>query len=381
MKESSKAGYNLAAIVAQFNIQGQVATIQPHGSGHIHDTFRVTNAQADSPAYLLQRVNHHVFKNVPALMENIQVVTNHLRKKLRALPNANPEKEVLTLIPTQSGQFYYTDADGNYWRLYYFLENTRTYDIVETPRQAYEGGKAFGKFQRLLADLPVTQLQETIPDFHNIENRLRLFHEAIAKDPVGRVKEVQPEIQAIETRVATMSTVLQLGRAGQIPLRITHNDTKFNNVLLDAHNKAQCVIDLDTVMPGYVAYDFGDAIRTTVNTAAEDEKDLSKIEVDLALFRGFTEGFLAETGGFLLRTELTSLAYGVLLLPYIMGLRFLTDYIDGDNYYKIHFPEHNLQRARAQLQLVRKLEANFKEIMAIILEVAQVQNRVAVEGN
>jgi len=380
MKESSKTGYNLAAIVGQFNIQGQAAAIEPHGSGHIHDTFRVINAEAGAPDYLLQRVNHHVFKNVPALMENIQVVTKHLREKLSALPQANPEKEVLTLVPTQSGQWYYTDADGNYWRVYYFLDNTRTYDIVENAQQAYQGGKAFGKFQRLLADLPVNQLHETIPNFHNIESRLRLFREAMAKDPIGRVKAVQPEIQAIEERIATMRTVLNLGESGQIPPRITHNDTKFNNVLLDANNKAQCVIDLDTVMPGYVAYDFGDAIRTTVNTAAEDEKDLSKIKVDLTLFRGFTEGFLSETGAFLSRTELTSLAYGVLLLPYIMGLRFLTDYIDGDNYYKIHFPEHNLQRARAQLQLVKNLEVHFKEMMAIILEVARVQDQVAVAG-
>ncbi|GEO04547.1 hypothetical protein AAE02nite_22110 [Adhaeribacter aerolatus] len=381
MKESSKAGDNLAAVVREFSIRGQVADIHPHGSGHIHDTYRVKNGQPGCPDYLLQRVNHHVFKNVPALMENIQVVTKHLRDKLSTLPEANPEKEVLTLVPTQAGHWYFTDADGNYWRVYLFLDNTRSYDIVETPQQAYEGGKAFGKFQQLLADLPVNLLHETIPNFHNIESRLRLFREAITKDPVGRVKEVQPEIEAVENRIATMSTVLNLGQAGQIPLRITHNDTKFNNVLLDAQNKAQCVIDLDTVMPGYVAYDFGDAIRTTVNTAAEDEKDLSKIKVDLALFRGFTEGFLAETGAFLSRTELTSLAYGVLLLPYIMGLRFLTDYIDGDNYYKIHFPEHNLQRARAQLQLVSVLEDNFKEMMAIILEVAQARNQVAVEGN
>ncbi|MDB5263663.1 MAG: desulfatase [Adhaeribacter sp.] len=381
MKQSSPESYNLESIVAQFVTEGEVAEIKSYGSGHIHDTFRVKNAQPEYPDYLLQRVNHHVFKNVPALMENIKRVTDHLREKLVAIPGANPRKEVLTLMPTRTGQWYFGDEAGNYWRLYYFIDKTQTYDIVETPQQAYEGGKAFGKFQRLLADLPVNLLHDTIPDFHNLASRLQLFREAIRKDPVGRVQAVQAEIQAIEQRAETMGTVLRLGQSGQIPLRITHNDTKFNNVLLDASDKAQCVIDLDTVMPGYVAYDFGDAIRTTVNTAAEDEKDLEKISVNMDLFRGFTEGFLEETGTFLSRFELASLTYGVLLLPYIMGLRFLTDYIDGDNYYKIHFPEHNLQRARAQLQLVKQLEARQEQMVQIISQIAGTSPRLATADN
>jgi hypothetical protein len=376
MKESSKADFDLNAIAAQFTTEGKIAAFKPHGSGHIHDTFQVINAQPEYPDYLLQRINHHVFKNVPALMENIQVVTSHLRAKLNAMPEASPEKEVLTLIPTRTGHWYYQDEAGNYWRLYYFLDDTHTYDIVQTPQQAYEGGKAFGKFQRLLADLPVNLLHDTIPDFHNIESRLRLFRDAIRRDPVGRVKEVQPEIQAIEQRAEIMGTVLRLGQTGQIPLRITHNDTKFNNILLNAADKAQCVIDLDTVMPGYVAYDFGDAIRTTVNTAAEDEKELEKITVNMDLFRGFTQGFLEETGSFLSQAELDSLSYGVLLLPYIMGLRFLTDYIDGDNYYKIGFPGHNLQRSRAQLQLVSKLEEQFERMARIINEIARTSSKL-----
>jgi len=377
MTQNSKAGYDLEAIIAQFSIQGKIKEIIPHGSGHIHDTYRVINSQPEYPDYLLQRVNHHVFKNVLALMENIQVVTRHLREKLSATPGADPAKEVLTLIPTRTSQWYYQDEAGNYWRVYYFLENTRTYDIVETPQQAYEGGRAYGKFQRLLADLPVNQLHDTIPDFHNIESRLRIFHDAVRRDPVGRVANVQPEIQAIEERAEIMGTVLRLGLSGEIPLRITHNDTKYNNVLLDAADKAQCVIDLDTVMPGYVAYDFGDAIRTTVNTAAEDEKDLQKINVNLDLFRGFTEGFLEETATFLSQSELTSLWYGVLLLPYIQGLRMLTDYIDGDNYFKIHFPDHNLQRARAQLQLVSKLEEQQERITGIITQISEAHPRLA----
>ncbi|QNF32862.1 aminoglycoside phosphotransferase family protein [Adhaeribacter swui] len=377
MKKSSKEAYDLPDIIAQFKIQGTVGAIQTHGSGHIHDTFHVANHQAEAPDYLLQRINHHIFKNVPLLMDNIRQVTAHLREKLQTIPGAEPGKEVLTLVPTHHDQWYYQDEAGNYWRMYYFLKNTNSYDIVQTPQQAFEGGKAFGRFQALLADLAVDRVHDTIPNFHNIQSRLQIFRAAIQKDPVNRVKDVAPEIAFVEERAEAMSTILRLGEAGALPLRITHNDTKFNNVLLSQDNKAQCVIDLDTVMPGYVAYDFGDAIRTTVNTAAEDEKDLEKVTVNMALLESFTQGFLEETKLLLSKTEIESLALGVLLLPYIMGLRFLTDYIDGDNYYKIHFPEHNLQRARAQLQLVKKLEEQYPQIEQIIRTCAQVKPQLS----
>lgn len=371
MNEQMPSTFDLPRMIRQFSIQGEAGRVSPHGSGHIHDTFRVKNAQAGQPDYLLQRINHHVFKNVPALMENMQRVTAYLREKVAAQPGGQPDKEVLTLIPTRNGQDYYPDEAGNYWRMFLFLDHTRTYDLVETPDQAYEGGKAFGHFQALLADFPVGQLHDTIPDFHNIVNRLHLFHEVLGRDPLGRAKEVRAEIAAIEDRAEGMSRIYHLGQAGKLPLRITHNDTKFNNVLLDQFNHAQCVIDLDTVMPGYVAYDFGDAIRTTVNTAAEDEPDPNKINVNMDLFRGFTTGFLAETRALLTDAEIDSLAMGVLLLPYIMAVRFLTDYIDGDHYYKTHFPGHNLQRARAQLTLVSKLEKEYKQIQQIIRQTAR----------
>ncbi|MGV3502849.1 MAG: phosphotransferase enzyme family protein [Adhaeribacter sp.] len=371
MNEQSPSTFNLTSIIRQFSLQGTAAGISPHGSGHIHDTYRVKNADPGQPDYLLQRINHHVFKNVPALMENMKRVTAYLRGKVAAQPGGQPDKEVLTLVPTTAGQDYYQDEAGNYWRVFLFLEDTRCYDLVETPEQAQEGGKAFGHFQALLADFPVDQLHDTIPDFHNIVSRLQLFREALERDPRGRVKEVTSEIAAIEDRAELMSMIYQLGQAGKLPLRITHNDTKFNNVLLDEHNRAQCVIDLDTVMPGYVAYDFGDAIRTTVNTAAEDEADTDKIQVNMDLFRGFTTGFLAETRGLLSDAEIDSLAMGVLLLPYIMAVRFLTDYIDGDHYYKIHFPGHNLQRARAQLTLVARLEQEYEKIEQTIRQAAR----------
>jgi Phosphotransferase enzyme family len=380
MKQQTLPSFDLPYIISQFAISGSAAAVSPHGSGHIHDTFRVQNAQGGAPDYLLQRINHHVFKNVPALMENIRQVTDHLRAKVAAQPGGRPDQEVLALVPTVSGADYYQDAAGNYWRMYLFLADTLSYDLVQTPQQAYEGGKAFGHFQALLADFPVSRLHDTIPDFHNVESRLQLFRAAIHRDPLGRVEEVAAEIAAIEERAVAMARIYHLGQAGQLPLRITHNDTKFNNVLLDQNNRAQCVIDLDTVMPGYVAYDFGDAIRTTVNTAPEDEPDPEKIRVNMDLFAGFTAGFLAETKSFLSEAEVASLSMGVLLLPYIMGMRFLTDYIDGDHYYKIHFPGHNLQRSRAQLTLVRKLEAQHDRMAQLIREIARARQEPAPAG-
>jgi Phosphotransferase enzyme family len=380
MNQDLSTTYDYPAIIGQFAISGGVGGLEPYGSGHIHDTFRVQNAQAGQPDYLLQRINNHVFKDVPALMENIRKVTDHLREKVAAQPAGQPDKEVLTLVPTIAGQDYLQDAAGNYWRIFLFLDETNSYDLVQTPQQAYEGGLAFGRFQALLADFPVDQLHDTIPKFHNIQSRLQLFRAAIDRDPVGRVKEVAAEIAAFEERAASMGQILALGQSGQLPLRITHNDTKFNNVLLDQNNQAQCVIDLDTVMPGYVAYDFGDAIRTTVNTAAEDEPDPTKIDVNMDLFTGFTTGFLSQTHALLSETEIASLSLGVLLLPYIMGLRFLTDYIDGDHYYKIHFPGHNLQRSRAQLTLVQKLEKQHDKMNHIIREIARAKQQPAAAG-
>lgn len=371
MVEKTEVGREVAPVLAQFQLQGKVAAVRPHGSGHIHDTYHVQMATPGAPDYLLQRMNHHVFKDIAGLMQNIQLVTAHLRQKLQHVPGANPAAEVLTLVPTHSQDYVWQDEAGNFWRMYLFLENTVSHDLVTTSQQAYEGGKAFGRFQALLSDLPVEEVRETIPDFHNVVNRLRLFKDTKEADPVGRVAQVGPEIAFVEERAAAMSTIYHWGQAGKLPLRITHNDTKFNNVLLTPQGQAQCVIDLDTVMPGYVAYDFGDAIRTTVNTAPEDEPDLEKINVNVDLFEGFTQGFLAETGSALTPQELDSLIHGVLLLPFIMGLRFLTDYIDGDHYYKTHFKEHNLQRARAQFQLVQRLEALRPQLEKIILKVAQ----------
>ncbi len=355
-----------ANILDPFATEGRPGPVEPYGSGHIHDTYRVRNGEAGRPEYILQRVNHQVFTRVPELMENISRVTAHLREKLRDVPGADPDRETLTVVPTRGGALYHQDPEGNYWRLYRLIADARSYDVVASPALAYQGGKAFGRFGALLADLPATELHETLPHFHDIERRLVTFEKVLAADPAGRAREVGPEIEFVRERAEAMGTILRWGRAGRLPLRITHNDTKFNNVLLDARDQALCVVDLDTVMPGYVAYDFGDSIRTTANTAAEDEADLSKVDFNVSLFEAYARGYLEEMGRFLTPDEVASLPLGCKLMPYIMGVRFLTDYLDGDHYYKIHFAGHNRQRARAQFAYLRRLEARYGEVERIV---------------
>jgi len=362
MGNNSLTDNQIFSLISEFKIDADIASVKPFGSGHINDTYRIVNADSGANDYLLQRVNHHVFKDVPLLMNNLVNVTRHLEQKLRS------DKNVLTIISTKDGDPYFKTPDGNYWRVFYFLKDTKSYDLVTTEKQAFEGGKAFGAFQALLADLDTALVKDTIPDFHNIEYRLANLQKAIDTDRVDRLKEVSAEVAFIQQRSAAMSKILQLGRSGILPLRIVHNDTKFNNVLLDQNDNAQCVIDLDTVMPGYAAYDFGDSIRTIINIAAEDEADTNRIGLNLALFEAYTKGFLQEAKSFLTGPEVGSLIKGVLLLPYIQAVRFLTDYLEGDHYFKIHSFHHNLQRARAQLALVAKLEENQGLLERIITE-------------
>ena len=365
---SKDSSYNFPDTLGMFCTSGDVSDILQYGSGHINSTFHIKMKGDGSKDYLLQRINNYVFKDVPGLINNIKLVTDHLWKKLSTTAGADPEREVLSLIPTIDNQYYYKDKDNNYWRMYHYLQNTKSYDVVKTPQQAYEGGKAFGKFQTLLSDLDSKLLIETIPNFHNVQYRLSNLQNAIQENPVNRLELCSEIIAYLKEREDAMRTILRLGKEGKLPLRITHNDTKFNNVLLDENDKANCVIDLDTVMPGYVAYDFGDAIRSIVNTAAEDEKDLSKITINLKLFEAYTTGYLQEANNFL--TEMETLVDGVLLLPYMQTVRFLTDYIDGDNYYKIDFPEHNMQRTLAQLELFKKLEENYGRMKTIVQQIS-----------
>lgn len=368
MSQSNSTEAHIYDLIATFRIDADIASVVPFGSGHINDTYRIKNSDPNGVDYLLQRVNHYVFKDVPILMQNLLYVTVHLKQKLSEIPGSDLEKEVMTIVETHDGKPYFQDGNGNYWRVFHFLKDTRSYDQVTTGQQAYEGGKAFGKFQALLADMEPRLIKDTIPDFHNIESRLAKFEQAIEANKVGRLHKVLPEVEFIRQRVDEMSEILRLGRAGQLPLRIVHNDTKFNNVLLNSDDYAQCVIDLDTVMPGYVAYDFGDSIRTIANTGCEDEHNIELIDINISLFESYTKGYLKEAVHFLTESELNSLLKGVLLLPYAQTVRFLTDYLEGDHYYKIQSPDHNLQRAKAQLALVKKLEENRDKLGQIIID-------------
>jgi hypothetical protein len=358
--------YDFSGIIAHFNIEGEGFEITPFGSGHINDTFLVKGKTGKFPGYLLQKINNFVFKDIDGLMGNMVCVINHLKEKISETPGGDPEKEAITLVKGKNEKYYYKDDQGDYWRMAHFLDDTRSYDLVTTSKQAYQGGVAFGRFQNLLSDLDPGVLIDTIPDFLNIEKRLNDFNKAIKNDSAGRLETVLSEVEFLSSWSTAMNEILILGKAGILPLRITHNDTKFNNILLDKNNNIQCVIDLDTVMPGYVAYDFGDAIRSIINTAVEDEEDLNAIQLNIPLFTEFTKGYLSQTKSFLTEPELKSLIIGVLLLPYMQAVRFLTDYLEGDVYYKTHFPLHNLQRTRAQIQLFKLLELNRKELSDIV---------------
>jgi len=353
-------------IVNFFVIEGQPTSIESFGSGHINDTYKIVTSLKDRPNYMLQRINNNVFKNVDQLMANLAIVCNHIKKKLETLEEDNIEGKVLTPIPTHDGQLYYRDAQNTYWRMFILIEGTKTYDIVETTQQAEEGGKAFGRFQAMLADLNPHDIYEVIPNFLNIASRLRDFKEAVSRNVAKRAEKVREEIDFILARENKMNTLLDMASKSQIPLRITHNDTKFNNVLLNQADEAQCVIDLDTVMPGYVAYDFGDAIRTIINSAAEDEVDLSKVTLNIPLFEAYTTGYLESAHHFLYPMEVKSLVDGVLLLPYMQVVRFLTDYLNGDTYYKVNHAEHNLQRTKAQMKLVIEIEKHENELRSIV---------------
>lgn len=358
--------YNFDDILSNFDIQIDIKSIKAYGSGHINDTFFVKNKQQNGSDFLLQRINDYIFKDVAGLMRNLELVIGHLKQKMLLLPGKNLNTNVLKLVNCKNGQTYFKAEDGNNWRVFHFLANTRSYDLVTTAQQAQQGGMAFGSFQSLLSDLDPALLIQTIPDFLNIEKRLKDFKLAIKNDSCGRVNEVISEIDFLLERSQGMLEILQSGKAGKLPLRVTHNDTKFNNVLLDQADQFQCVIDLDTVMPGYVAYDFGDAIRTIINNAAEDEADLDKIQLNIPLFTAFTQGYLSETYQFLTEQEVKSLIKGVFLLPYMQAVRFLNDYLQGDVYYKTDFTAHNLQRTRAQIQLVKMLEKDTAELQQII---------------
>jgi hypothetical protein len=357
---------DLYDIINRFNIQGKIGGVKGYGSGHINDTYLLKNNDTLLPDYLLQKINDHVFKDVDGLMRNIDQVLGHLKQKAQDTPGMDAELNVLTLVKCKDGRLSLVDDAGGHWRVFHFMKDTLSYDQVTTENQALQGGLAFGSFMSALADLDPALLVQTIPDFLNIEKRLKDLNIAIHADTAGRLSAVNEEVAFLLERSSKMMNILQLGNTGILPLRITHNDTKFNNVLLGKDDRFQCVIDLDTVMPGYAAYDFGDAVRTIINQGSEDEKDLSKIQLNLPLFTAFTCGFLSETSSILMEREVQTLIDGVLLLPYMQSVRFLTDHLNGDVYYKINTEGHNLQRTRAQMQLVKLLEEHAEGLNNII---------------
>ena len=353
--------------VVQFAAERSLEERRPYGNGHINDTFLLVYEMPDGTKkqYILQRMNHEIFRNPQQLMENIVNVTTYLREMIVS-QGGEPDRETLNVVKTRSGENYYQDSDGNYWRLFLFIERTICLEKVESAEDFYDSAVAFGNFQRMLADYPAETLHETIPNFHHTPSRFLAFQRAVREDKLGRAASVKAEIEFALAREKDTFVLTDLLAAGQLPLRVTHNDTKLNNILFDeSSRKALCIIDLDTVMPGLSHYDFGDSIRFGASTGEEDEKDLSRVELDLSLFEVFTKGYLEGCGGRLTDKEIEMLPMGAKLMTYECGIRFLADHLEGDVYFKIHRDGHNLDRARTHFKLVADMEAKWDAMRAI----------------
>ena len=354
---------DLLSIVSHFQMQGTVREIKPLGSGLINDTYKVTTAEAGAQDYVLQRINHAIFQNVEMLQSNIEAVTRHIRKKLEENREADVERKVLHFIPTAEGKTYWYDGE-NYWRIMTFIPRAKTYETVN-PEYSYYAGAAFGNFQAMLADIPDT-LGETIPDFHNMEFRLKQLRDAVAADAAGRVQEVRYFLDEIEKRADEMCKAERLFREGKLPKRVCHCDTKVNNMMFDEDGTVLCVIDLDTVMPSFIFSDYGDFLRSGANTGLEDDKNPDNVNFNMEIFRAFTKGYLESGKSFLLPIEIENLPYAAALFPYMQCVRFLADYINGDTYYKIQYPEHNLVRTKAQFKLLQSVEEHTPEMKKFI---------------
>lgn len=351
-------------IFNSFQILGDLLFAEPYGNGHINDTYRVNVSQGGAViSYLFQRINNRVFSNPVDLMENIERICSHLEKGASS-------RNVLTLIKSKDGRPYVVDDEDNYWRAYIFIERALGYDIVETEKQAFEAAAAFGRFQALLSDIPGKRLKETIENFHNTPVRLEKFKKALRADSCSRAETVRREIDFYLSFENHVSELIDRITSGELPERVTHNDTKLNNVLLDIKTgEAVCVIDLDTSMPGLAAYDFGDLVRTSTCLAAEDEKDLSKVVVQRNLYEALIRGYLSTGSSFLTEEEVKSLVFGGILITYEVGLRFLTDYLEGDIYFKARYGDHNLVRSRMQMALVEALIDIRDDMEALALSV------------
>ncbi len=351
--------YSVQDVLRQFGLDLPTNT---YGNGHINSTYIVES----DPKCILQRVNTDIFRHPEQVMENIALVTEHLRKKIIAA-GGDPLRETLTLLPTVDGKSYYMTPDGSCYRLYRFIDGTVSYDTAKTPELFAESARAFGRFQKMLADFPSEKLYETIPNFHDTGDRLKNFRASVAANRSGRADSVQPEIEFVLARANEVTAVTDAIAAGTVPLRVTHNDTKLNNVMLDPKTgESVCVVDLDTVMPGSLLYDYGDSLRFGASTGAEDQRDLSKISFDLTYFEAYTDAFLSELADFITPAEVELLPFSAKLMTLECGMRFLADHIDGDIYYRIHRENHNLDRCRTQFKLVADMESKMDEMKAIV---------------
>ncbi len=356
---------NVVEMVAVGLLPYPIQNIEEFKSGLINSSYKITTKDAAHPNYLLQKINHNVFKDVESLQYNIKMVTDHIRQKLHIKGIPDIDRHVLTPISIGKGEnskLYYWDSNGDYWRLFLFIEDSHSYEKMENPQMAEVAGRAFGQFHKHLKDFPAKRLCEVIPNFHNTPVRVENLRRRVAINPADRLKYVNKEVDFLLNRSHDFLMIAELGEKGSIPTRVVHQDTKFNNILFDKNGEVLCIVDLDTVMPGYICYDVGDAIRSGANTGKEDDKDVNNIQLDMDVFKGFLKGFLDKTRMFLKSAEIDTLAYGAKLLTYEQAVRFLDDFLDGDKYYKVEYPEHNLVRARAQIKLLQSIESHFKEM-------------------
>ena len=363
--------FPLEEIIKNFNIDGEYIGYYLSNDGHINNTFvlEFDDGLGKIKSYLLQLINTNVYKNPDELMENIVGVTEYLRK-IVVDNGGDPERECLNVYFTSDGKPYYRDADGNCWRCYNFITGAHSCQSIDDPETFANAARAFGKFQCLLADYPSETLHETIPNFHNTLSRFADFEKAVSDNIAGRADSVRDEIDFVLARRDDAGVLVKLLEKGKLPLRVTHNDTKLNNVMFDNEtDEGICVIDLDTVMPGLSLYDFGDSIRFGANTAAEDEKDLSKVSLSLPLYREYTAGYLSTAGQSLTPTEVEYLPFSAKLMTFECGMRFLTDYLNGDTYFRIAYDDHNLDRCRTQFRLVEDMERKMEDMKAITQEI------------
>ena len=363
----------VADIVRQFAIYGEFISASSFGSGHINDTFQSMWNQAGSTVrYTHQRINQRVFVHPDEVMENIQRITSHITEKLKKAGENDWSRRSLTVVPAKDGKPWARDSEGGWWRTYLFIEGAHSRDNASSPEEGRFLGKSIGCFQKQLADLPLPRLHDTIPNFHDMEKRYIRFFGALEKDPCGRVKTAAEEIVFMRNNQERGGLLMRALREGRIPERICHNDTKMNNILIDdLDSNALCVIDLDTVMPGTSLFDVGDLIRTVTTTAAEDERDLSKVEFDTTFFEGLLDGYLSEAHEFLSREEMELIAESGRNITQIMGLRFLTDYLEGDHYYHTSRQDHNLDRCRNQIALIRSMDSKWETALGIVQKLAK----------